>query len=119
MMNKGALKTRAQFQNIYEYGKTKVDRYLVIRLIANNLEISRFGLSVSKRLGKAVVRNRIRRLLKEIIREIPVKTGFDIVIIARNNAVGLDYHQLKKSVTGLLEKYNIILHNEKNSSENN
>ena len=119
MMNIGVLRKRAQFQNVYEHGKTKVDRYLVVRLLANNLEISRLGLSVSKRVGKAVVRNRIRRLLKEIIRKMPVKPGFDIVIIARNNAVGADYHQLQKSVVDLLEKYNIILHNEKNSSENN
>jgi ribonuclease P protein component len=116
MTNTGALKKRAQFQNIYEYGKTKVDRYLVVRLLANNLEISRLGFSVSKRLGKAVVRNRIRRLLKEICRKIPVKPGFDIVIIARNRAVGADYQQLTESVVDLFRKYNIILHNEKNSS---
>lgn len=119
MTKTGVLKKRAQFQNVYEYGKTKVDRYLVIRLLANNLEISRMGFSVSKKVGKAVVRNRVKRLLKEITRDIPFKTGFDIVIVARVNAVEADYHKLKASVLTLLRKYNIILHNEKNSSENN
>ena len=119
MMGIGVLRKRAQFQNVYEHGRTKVDRYLVVRMVANNLEISRLGLSISKRVGKAVVRNRVRRLLKEIIRDIPFKAGFDIVIIARVNAAEADYHQLKASVLALLGKYNIILHNEKNSSENN
>jgi ribonuclease P protein component len=119
MTSIGVLRKRAQFQNVYEHGKTKVDRYLVVRLLANNLEISRIGFSVSKRVGKAVVRNRIRRLLKEIIRDVPFKTGFDVVVIVRVNAVEADYHKLKASVLNLFEKYNIILHNEKNSSEIN
>jgi ribonuclease P protein component len=119
MTSIGVLRKRAQFQNVYEHGKAKVDRYLVVRLLANDLEMSRIGFSVSKRVGKAVVRNRIRRLLKEIIRDIPFKTGFDIVIIVRVNAVEADYHKLKASVLTLFGKYNIILHNEKNSAEFN
>ena len=119
MTNIGVLRKRAQFQNVYEHGETKVDRYLVVRLLANNLEISRIGFSVSKRVGNAVVRNRVRRLLKEIIRDIPFKTGFDIVVIVRVNAVEADYHKLKASGLALFRKYNIILHNEKNSSEIN
>jgi ribonuclease P protein component len=119
MTNIGVLRKRAQFQNVYEHGKTKVDRYLVVRLLANDLEISRIGYSVSKRVGKAVVRNRIRRLLKEIIRDIPFKTGFDIVVVVRVNAVEADYHKLKASVLTLFRKYNIILHNEKIGSEIN
>ena len=119
MTSIGVLRKRAQFQNVYEHGETKVDRYLVVRLLANNLEISRIGFSVSKRVGNAVVRNRVRRLLKEIIRDIPFKTGFDIVVIVRVNAVEADYHKLKASVLALFRKYNIILHNEKNSSEIN
>jgi ribonuclease P protein component len=119
MTSIGVLRKRAQFQNVYEHGKAKVDRYLVVRLLANDLEMSRIGFSVSKRVGKAVVRNRIRRLLKEIIRDIPFKTGFDIVIIVRVNAVEADYHKLKASVLTLFGKYNIILHNEKNSAKFN
>jgi ribonuclease P protein component len=119
MTSIGVLRKRAQFQNVYEHGKTKVDRYLVVRLLANDLEISRIGYSVSKRVGKAVVRNRIRRLLKEIIRDIPFKTGFDIVVVVRVNAVEADYHKLKASVLTLFRKYNIILHNEKIGSEIN
>jgi ribonuclease P protein component len=119
MTSIGVLRKRAQFQNVYEHGETKVDRYLVVRLLANDLEISRIGFSVSKRVGNAVVRNRVRRLLKEIIRDIPFKTGFDIVVIVRVNAVEADYHKLKASVLALFRKYNIILHNEKNSSEIN
>jgi ribonuclease P protein component len=119
MVKPGTLKQRSQFQRVYELGKTKVNSFLVVRLIENNLEISRFGFSITKRLGKAVIRNRIRRLLKEIVRVTEIKTGFDVVIIARDRAVDADYHQLKSSVLYLLGKHNIILHNEESGAKDN
>lgn len=103
-----ALTKRAQYQKVYGLGVVKGDRLLTIKSLANGLEFSRYGFSVNKPLGKAVVRNRVRRLLKEVVRSIPIKMGWDIVFIARQGAVEADYHQLKKSVENLLMRADLL-----------
>ena len=110
IMSKGwALKKRAQYQKVYVLGVAKGNRLVIIKFLANNLEFSRYGFSVNKPVGKAVVRNRVRRLLKEIIRSMLIKQGWDIVFIARQGAVDADYHQLKKSVEKLLIRADLLL----------
>jgi ribonuclease P protein component len=104
-----ALTKRAQYQNVYGRGVGKGDRIVMIKSLANGLELSRYGFSVNKPLGKAVIRNRVRRLLKEIVRSVPIKPGWDIVFIARQGAVEADYHQLRKSVEKLLMRADLLL----------
>jgi ribonuclease P protein component len=108
MNKKWALSKQAQFKAIYESGITKVDRFVVIRALANNLETTRFGYSVSKKIGNAVTRNRIRRLFREIGRSLPIKPGMDIVFIARSDSVRADYFQLKSSVKRLLQQAGLL-----------
>jgi len=97
---------------VYKSGKAWVDNLIVIKALPNELEFSRYGFSVSKEVGKAVVRNRVRRLLKEIARLTNVKPGLDIVFIARQNAATADYHQLKKSMEKLLLRAHLTDNNE-------
>jgi len=87
---------------VYKSGKAWVDNFIVIKALPNELEFSRYGFSVAKEIGKAVVRNRVRRLLKEIASLANIKLGWDIVFIARPNAATADYYQLKKSMEKLL-----------------
>lgn len=108
MSTERALKKRAQYSAVYESGTTNLDKYLVLRTLANNLQYSRFGYSVNKKLGKAVVRNRVKRLLKEIVRSLPVKEGLDIVLIARSNSADADYAELEHSVKRLLKNVNAL-----------
>jgi ribonuclease P protein component len=102
MTKKRALTKRAQYLTVYKSGKAWVDNFVVIKALPNELKFNRYGFSVTKEIGKAVVRNRIRRLLKEIVSLVNIKPGWDIVFIARPNAVNADYHQLKKSMEKLL-----------------
>ena len=78
-------------------------------MIPNGLEYSRYGFSIAKGIGKAVVRNRVRRLLKEIVRVEPMKSGWDIVFVARPSVAVADYDQLKKSVDKLLSRARLLL----------
>jgi ribonuclease P protein component len=103
------LTKRTQYQKVYEKGLAKGDKVVMIRARMNYLEFSRFGFSVNKPLGKAIVRNRIRRLLKEIVRLTPVKPGWDIVFIARYGAVGSDYHRLKRSIENSLLRADLLM----------
>jgi ribonuclease P protein component len=97
-----------QFTLVYKNGSTQADFLLVLKALPNRLDFSRYGLSVSKHVGKAVVRNRIKRQLREIIRSETLMSGWDVVIIARNPAAGSDFHILGKSIHYLLSRANII-----------
>ncbi len=97
-----------QFKSIYESGSSVADRFLVIKTITNGLEISRFGISVSKRVGNAVVRNRTKRRLREILRLAPLLAGRDFIVIARQPAAEIDYHQLEKSACTLLARLRVL-----------
>jgi ribonuclease P protein component len=102
MARKWALTKRAQYLTVYKSGKAWVDGFIVVKALPNGLEFSRYGFSVAKEIGKAVVRNRVRRLFKEIVSLTNIKPGWDIVFIARSSAANADYHQLKKSMEKLL-----------------
>jgi ribonuclease P protein component len=93
-----------QYALVYEKGISLADRFLVLKALPNQLEYSRYGISVSKRVGKAVVRNRVKRVLREIIRLTPIKNGWDVVFVARNPAASVDYRQIDKSILSLLSR---------------
>jgi len=109
MIKAWALTKRAQYQKVYNRGMARGDKVVMMKALANNLDLSRYGFSVNKPLGKAVVRNRIKRLLKEITRSIPIKPGWDIVFIARSGAVEIDYYQLKQSIEKLLARADLLM----------
>lgn len=96
------------YKKVYNYGKSVADRYLVLFFLVNNLETSRFGFTVSKKIGNAIKRNRVRRLFKEACRlnlnRFPI--GFDYVILARNAIVGRKYQQVEESLLKLLRNIN-------------
>jgi len=79
------IKKTKSFKTVYNGGRKAVNAYFVMYMVSNGSNISRLGLSISKKVGKAVIRNRIRRLVKESCRLKAHKiiTGFDIVVVAR------------------------------------
>lgn len=109
MAKRLALTRRAQFLAVYESGKASADNLVVVKAIPNGLDATRVGFSVTKGLGKAVVRNRVKRLLKESVRILEIKTGWDIVFIARRSIVNADYHQLASSVVKLLRRSDLLM----------
>ena len=108
MKESWALTKRAQYTLVYQQGRTWTDNLLVMKALPNGLGLSRYGFSVTKRVGKAVQRNRLKRLLREIMRWRSLKPGWDIVLIARSMAVSADYHQLEKAVTKLLTQAKLV-----------
>lgn len=117
MIRKWALRKRAQFQNVYKFGIGWRNRIVIVRAVANGLEYSRYGFSVSKSVGKAVVRNKIRRRLKEIMRMLPLKSGWDLVIIARSESAEASYNQLEKTVRRLFHRADLLV--DKNETVSN
>ena len=103
------LTKNTQFELVYDKGTSWVGREIIIRAIPNGLDVSRCGFTISRRVGKAVVRNRIKRILREILRQTRMQSGWDIVIIARTPAARTDYSTLAKVVRRLLSRAGIYL----------
>ena len=108
MKESQALTKRAQYALVYQQGKVWVDSLLVMKALPNGLSLSRYGFSVTKKVGKAVQRNRLKRLLREIVKVQVLKPGWDIVFIARREAVAADFHQLERVVTNLLAQARLL-----------
>ena len=96
MKARGTLKKNSDFRRLYAKGKQAVTPYMVVYCRRNRLDDNRLGYTVSVKLGHAVVRNRIRRRLREIARlnAARLQPGWDIVVVARVRAVGAPYAKL-------------------------
>ncbi len=102
------LTSREQFGQVYREGRSWAGKLAVLKALPNRRGVTRCGLTVSRHVGKAVVRNRVKRRLREIVRQTPLKPGWDIVIIARAAAAAADYGSLERSARGLLAKAGLI-----------
>lgn len=100
------LKKSGQFSEVYKRGKSTATRLVVLYRLENGLDYNRVGYSVSKKVGKSVVRNRAKRLIKEAYRlnESGVKKGYDLVFIARVRMNSAEYDEVEKSVKRLLRE---------------
>ena len=105
-----SLKKNHEFRRLYNKGKSAASQYIVIYVRKNNSIGNRLGITVSKKIGSAVQRNRVRRRLKEIYRlcETDLKPGYDIVIVARVSSRFIKYSELETSVLLLLKKLGIL-----------
>ena len=97
-----------QYASVYNEGSSFSSDLLVIRVLPNGLPIARYGFSISKRVGKAVIRNKIKRRLREIVRATELVPSHDIVFIVRPAAAGTDYAGMKKAVESLLSRAELI-----------
>lgn len=105
----GSLKLNHIFQRLYRT-KGQANAFLVLYARPNRSQSNRIGITVSKKLGKAHVRNRVRRRLREVYRlnEELFSPGWDIVVVARTAAIQADFSKLTQSYLALAEKAGIL-----------
>ena len=105
-----SLKENHLFRRLYRKGKTVADGRIALYARHNGRKENRLGLTVSTKVGCAVVRNRVRRRLREIYRlnAHRFKTGYDIVIVARMRCVGAEYKKLEAAVLEACEKLELL-----------
>lgn len=97
------LRRPKEFRHVLSSRMRARDGLVAVAAARNNLpdQPARFGFSVSKRVGGAVVRNRIKRRLQEIMRNTPFQYGWDIVVTAFPRSAESDSSALQKSITAL------------------
>ena len=107
-----ALKRNHIFRRLYST-KGLANSFLVLYARRNRLERNEVGITVSKKLGSAVIRNRIRRRLREVYRlnETRFTPGWDIVVVARSRTVNADFDKLTDAYLSLAEKAGILREN--------
>ena len=99
------LKKKADFFSVQQQGAKVYSKHFVILVAKSELQKSRLGVTVTKKVApNAVVRNRIKRRLREIFRlnRTRFSANFDILVIARHNAEECSYHDIKREVMGAL-----------------
>ena len=108
MQRRQRLTGSKRFSQIHIEGRSAANKLLVIRYLANCEGTSRFAFLVNKRIGNAAERNRVKRRLREVVRLIPVKAGWDALFIVRRGAGSAKYQALKEATDNLLQRANLV-----------
>ena len=110
MKNSESLKKNRDFQVVYRRRNSKANRLLIMYVNENQLEKNRVGISVSKKVGNSIVRHRLTRLIRESYRldEQSFLLGFDIVVIAREQALGSSYTEIKEALLHLARLHKVL-----------
>jgi ribonuclease P protein component len=96
---------RGEFDAVYRAGKRRSSSHFTVFFRANQLPVSRFGFSIKKALGGAVVRNRIRRRIREIVRchRMEIPAGWDIVIHPKSSVGQAEFAGLTADLLRLMK----------------
>ena len=103
------LKENYEFRRLYQKGASAVGGGMVLYCRKNRLGHNRLGVTVSTKLGHAVVRNRVRRRIREIFRlsQGKMKQGYDCIVVARTRAAHADYWELKRAFEKTCKKLDL------------
>ncbi|MDU4891453.1 MAG: ribonuclease P protein component [Clostridium sp.] len=105
-MKEERLRKNPEFRLVYRRGRSFATATLVLYVFKNNKGINRIGISVSKKVGKSVVRSRVKRLISESARlnKQDLKQGYDLVFVARSASRDKSYKDIENSVKYLFKK---------------
>jgi len=104
------LKKSSEFQHTYQHGNKYWNRYFVIYVCRTYSDQIRFGITVSKKVGKSVQRNRVKRLIRESFRQLRPRTqmGYDIVVVGRTAACQLTCQETQARLSRLFRRAAIL-----------
>ncbi len=104
------LKRRSDFARVYGKGRSYATDLIVVYVLPNREEVTRIGFSVSGKLGKSTIRNRLKRLLREAARRLlsEILPGYDVVVVARQKAVNAELADISSAMRLLFAKLGIL-----------
>lgn len=105
-----SMKKNKDFSRVYSRGISKANPLLAMYVLINRKDYNRVGINVSKKVGKSVVRNKVKRRIREIYRQYSNKMvkGYDIVIIARVKSREAEYKDMEKWMVNLLTRHKLV-----------
>ena len=108
MKKKFVVKEHVDFTNIIQNGRYIRDKYFVVYYKNNELDHYRFGISVGKKVGNAVIRNKVKRQMRMIIDNYKknYQNGMDYIIIIRSNYTNAVFSEIKMSFENTINKIN-------------
>ena len=111
------LKKRYQFSYVYKAGNHFSGKAMVLYATTSKTKDIKVGFAVTKKIGKAIKRNLVRRRLREIVKkQLPnLKQNYNIILVARDNVSNFSFEELSKQFSDLVKKAEILLEDEKNS----
>jgi ribonuclease P protein component len=106
-----SVKKNDDYRVVYREGKSYANRLYVMYVLPNDLGHNRLGVSVSKKVGNSIIRHRIVRLMREAFRlhATDMKTGYDIVVIARTKDAAKGYSESEAAFVNLAKRHGIII----------
>ena len=115
-VKKFRIRKNTEFRTVYRRGKSFSNLLLLLYIYRNGRDINRCGISVSKKVGKSVIRSRVKRLISESYRlnNEGLKTGYDLVFIARNPSNSKNYKEVESALKNLLKKAGLISNGKNN-----
>jgi ribonuclease P protein component len=103
------LRNSQQFRRVYEQGQKFHTPFFSAFILKNDIGEQRFGITVTRKIGCAVIRNRCKRRLREIARACQLEgldsVGFDLVINVKSGLAGADYKQLQEAFARMMERF--------------
>lgn len=105
------LKKNLDFQRIIKNNKPYKNKEYIIYFEKTNEKNYHFGFSVGKKVGNAVVRNRIKRQLKSIVRKKDYQNGFNCIIIVSSKILSKNYSEMNNDLLEILHKLKLIKEN--------
>ena len=103
------LKKRYQVSYVYKYGEHVSGNYIVLYFTTSKTKTMKVGFAVTKKVGHAVVRNKIRRRLREIVKNQlqNLKQNYNIIVVAKDNITNARFDELANEFNKLIKKANL------------